>query len=145
MFGSRLILAPCCPLNCHLVYLEERRERSEGSAFLSGFSFSPPSPFLATLADHSQLIENATTLSLVFATLTEAIIYFTDSPAIDFPALVSHTDPEMDSKPNPEYDKFKSAMKRFVTVPLSEIKALEKKKKRRPKRPSASRVAASRS
>jgi hypothetical protein len=51
----------------------------------------------------------------------------------------------MDSKPNPEFGKFKDAMKRLVAVPLSEVKELEKKKKRRPKRPSASRVAASKS
>lgn len=49
----------------------------------------------------------------------------------------------MDSKPktSAEYDKFRSAMKRLVGVPLSEVKALEKKKKRRPRRPSASRAA----
>jgi hypothetical protein len=47
----------------------------------------------------------------------------------------------MDSKPktSAEFDKFKSAMKRLVKVPLAEVKELEKK--RRPKRPSASREA----
>lgn len=50
----------------------------------------------------------------------------------------------MDSKPKPEYDKFKDAMKRLMKVPLADVKELEKKK-RRPKRPSASRVAAAKS
>jgi hypothetical protein len=44
-------------------------------------------------------------------------------------------------KDNPQFDKFKDAMKRLMNVALSEVKALEKKKKRRPKRRSASRVA----
>jgi hypothetical protein len=47
----------------------------------------------------------------------------------------------MNSKPKPEFDKFKEAMKRLMTVPLAEVKELEKKKKRRPKRRSASREA----
>jgi len=47
----------------------------------------------------------------------------------------------MDSKPNAEYDKFRDAMKRLVSVPLKEVKALEKKKKRSVKRRSASRAA----
>jgi hypothetical protein len=51
----------------------------------------------------------------------------------------------MDPKPNPDYDKFKEAMKRLVAVPLSEVKELEKKKKRRPKRTSASRAASAKS
>src|ERR1700688_3364016 len=39
------------------------------------FSFNFPllTPFLATLAGHSQLSENATTLSLVFVTLTDVV------------------------------------------------------------------------
>lgn len=44
-------------------------------------------------------------------------------------------------KTSAQYEKFRAAMKRLVAVPLSEVKALEKKKKRRPRRPSASRAA----
>jgi hypothetical protein len=55
------------------------------------------------------------------------------------------TPTEMDSKPKSEFDKFKETMKRLVNVPLSEVKALEKKKKRRPKRRSASREASAKS
>jgi hypothetical protein len=51
----------------------------------------------------------------------------------------------MDSKPKSEFDKFKDTMKRLVAVPLSEVKELEKKKKRRPKRRSASREAGAKS
>ena len=47
----------------------------------------------------------------------------------------------MDSKPSAEYNKFRDAMKRLVSVPLAEVKALEKKKKRSVKRRSASRAA----
>jgi hypothetical protein len=49
----------------------------------------------------------------------------------------------MNSKPktSTEFDKFKSTMKRLVAVPLSEVKKLEKQKKRSPKRRSASRAA----
>ena len=42
-------------------------------------------------------------------------------------------------KQSSEFEKFKDAMKRLVKVPLAEVKELEKK--RRPKRPSASREA----
>ena len=48
-------------------------------------------------------------------------------------------------KESEEYDKFKGAMKRLMGVPLAEVKALEKKKKRRPKRRSASRAAGAKS
>jgi hypothetical protein len=51
----------------------------------------------------------------------------------------------MDSKPKSEFDKFKGTMKRLVAVPLSEVKELEKEKKRRPKPRSASREAGAKS
>lgn len=49
----------------------------------------------------------------------------------------------MDSKPKSEFDKFKETMKRLVKVPLAEVKELERKRK--PKRPSASRAASAKS
>jgi len=50
----------------------------------------------------------------------------------------------MDSKPktSAEYDKFRAAMKRLVTVPLSEVEELKKKQNaKRARRRSASRAA----